>query len=148
MHKNPVWLALLVLIGLATLWFSATAFYDLYGYFTLTEKVPSQTVRWSIKEESPEAFLVVADYTFVVNDQQYAGSTTFNDWPYRNPWGAQAALKERETQSWLVWYSPRNTDHSSLQKSFPIKKCITMGILWGLLIYFLWLDSYVARYQR
>jgi len=148
MHKNPVWLALLVLISLIALWFSAIALYDLYGYLTLTETVPAEKINWSIKEESPESFQIVADYTFIVNDQHYAGSTTFKDWPYRNPWGAQSALLEREKQQWSVWYSPRNKHHSSLQKSFPIQECITMGVLWGLLLYFLWLGSYVARYQR
>lgn len=148
MHKNPIWFALLALISLTTLWFSAIAVYNLYGYFRLTETISAQDIRWSIKEEDPESFQVVADYTFLVNDQQYEGSTTFNDWPYRNPWGAQEALKVKEKQNWFVWYAASNANHSSLQKSFPIKECITMGILWGLLIYFLWLDSYVARYQR
>ncbi len=148
MHKNPFWLALLILISLVAIWYSAIAFYHLYGYVTLSKTAPAEEVRWSIKENDPDSFQIVADYTFTVADKTNTGTTVFNDWSFRNPWGAQAILKEREKQTWTVWYSPWNFNHSSLQKSFPTKECLTMGVLVGLLLYFIWLGSYVARYQR
>lgn len=148
MHKNPFWIALLLLFALITAWFSLEALYRLYEYAILSKESAAKVNEWSIREAGPESYKLAADYSFSVNEQTFDGTTIFNDWNYRNPWGAQAVLKEREARAWTAWYNPSNPHHSSLQKRFPLKECVSAGILWGLLLYFLWLGFYVVRYRR
>ena len=147
MHKNFVWQAFLFVILAATLWYSAIALYSYYSHSHLEVQTPVSSMAWEIEEKSDESYLVKGIYHFEFKGNSYPGSTTMTDMIYRNQWAAEQAIKELSDKNWKVWFDPQDPGHSSLQKNFPYKECITAIFLWGLFFYFLWLGFYVARFK-
>lgn len=147
MHKNYLWQAFLTVIVAATLWYTISAIYAYYSYSHLKAQTSLSALDWEIIHESDEDFPVKAVYTFEFKDKSYPGSTTFTDIPYRNQWAAEQAIKDLSGRQWKVWFDPHNPHHSSLEKSFPFKEIISAIFLWGLILYFLWLGFYVAKFK-
>jgi hypothetical protein len=77
----------------------------------------------------------------------YSGASVLTDEPFRNRWGAQEAITQYAAKEWRVWFDHKDPDYSSLQKKFPLKECVSAIFLWGLLLYFLWLGFYVAKFN-
>lgn len=140
-----IWVVVFAPFVLAALWFSWVAGRELYTYSVLTTHVKAQNVNWSVVELSDERYVLRADYLFRVDGDEHTGFTVFERMPYRNAWAANKAISGHSDKQWEVWYSPRNLLYSSLQKNFPFKECISAGILWGLLIYFIGLKMYCAK---
>jgi Protein of unknown function (DUF3592) len=147
MHKNPVWLLFLGIISVIVLWYCGVALYRYYQYITLSEASKAANIEWSVKALSDEQYVVDAHYTFLVKGERYSGDTVFRDEVFLNAWAAEQELPKFSSQAWQVWYQPSNLNHSTLQKKFPLKECISAGVLLGLFLYFLWLGFYVTRYQ-
>jgi|GEM_PF-923583 len=145
MHKNPVWLALLGLIFTIVLWFSIVAFYHLYTYYSLKETAKTTDVSWFVEEISSEDFRVGATYSFRVNDVDYTGETIFTDRRFRNPSSADDELKNKSTDETVVFYNPRNIEHSSLEKTFPLKDSATATVLFLLFLYLFGLGIYTSK---
>lgn len=146
MHKNPLFLAFLGLVSLAFLWFAAASGYKLYLYHSLDRSTAADVNLWRIERLSDEEFLVSATYTYTIQGNVYTGKTTFHDWPFRNPWAAEEAIKTRKQEKWSAWYSSSDFSYSSLEKSFPLKQCLSTGLLGALLLYFLWLSFYIPKH--
>lgn len=145
MHKNPLFLAFLGLIGLAFLWFAGSAGYQLYLYHSLDSFTAATVDLWNVERKSDEEYLVSGTYTYTIHQNLYTGKTIFNDWPFRNPWAAEEVIKARKKQKWVAWYNSSIPSRSSLQKSFPSKECLSAGVLGALLLYFLWLSFYIPK---
>lgn len=144
MHKNFVWLCFLSLATGAVGWFTLKALYMVYLYISLNATAPVEDLKWGVEQLSADQFVMKADYTFIAKEKQYSGETLFKDDIYWNPWVAEDALKVYSQKDWTVWYSSGNPQYSSLQKKFPLRECISAGVLWILLFYFLGLGYYVA----
>lgn len=147
MHKNYLWQAFLTVVVAATLWYTLSAIYAYYSYSHLKAQASPSTLDWEIVQKSDEDYPVKASYTFEFNNKSYPGSTTFTDTPYRNHWSAEQAVKELSQRKWKIWYDPQNPHHSSLEKKFPFKAVISAVFLCGLILYFLWLGFYVAKFK-
>lgn len=147
MHKNPIWLIFLASVGILVMWFSGALLYKLYNYSVLTASTQTVELQWSVKEISDESYILEARYSYVVKGEKKRGAASLYDMPYWNAWAAEKAIAEFSSKPWKVWYSPSNSDYSTLQKKFPLKECISTGVLWLLFIYFTWLGFYVARYH-
>ena len=147
MHKNIIWQAFLLVILATCLWYSTIALYKYYTYSHLEAKTTVSSINWEIEEKSEENYLVKGIYSFEFRGHSFPGTSHMTDMIYRNKWAAEQAVKEFTQKKWKVWFDPQNPDHSSLQKNFPLKECITAIFLWGLLLYFLWLGFYVARFK-
>lgn len=145
MHNNPLWLAFLLGIMLVTLWFCGAALYHFYQYKTLKAEVPAVISKWSIKALSDEEYLVHANYSYQINGKSYEGETDFNDEIYINSWAAQKRIEKFSEKPWNAWYQPSRPLHSTLQKKFPLKECLSAAAMLALLLYFIWLGYYVAR---
>jgi hypothetical protein len=147
MHRNPYYLALLLTIVGAALFFGGKAGYKYYKYSVLTAQAPLKKVDWSIQEVSDEEFFVKADYLFEVNGVEFPNETVFKT-KHLNHWAAEQALEEMKTyKNNKVWYQPGNEHHSTLQKNFPLKECVSAAALLALLLYFVWLGIYVVNYR-
>lgn len=144
MHQNRIWQAFLIIITLVVLWFSMMTLHKVYKYIKLSAHTPAQEVFWSIKEVSDERFLIEGHYTFLVNKKKIQGVSLLSDSLFRHSWAAEQAIPEYIKKEWMVWYSPRDLEYSSLQKNFPLKECISMVLLWGVLAYFIGLGYYIA----
>lgn len=147
MHKNTLWQGFLVIVFLVTLWYSAIAGYRYYNYSILSRHSPIDSIQWEVLEISEENYILKASYTFQVNSTKYSGVTSWPKESYRNTFAAYQALKEFAALPRNVWYNPHNPANSSLQKSFPLKECISALVLWGILLYFLWLGFYVSKFK-
>lgn len=148
MHKNLLWQAFLLVIFIAALWYSIIALYSYYSYSYLEAQTTMTSINWNIEEKSPEEYFLKASYHYNFKGNTYQGFTLFADTPYRNPYAAEQAIKEKSLHSWKLWFDPHDPHHSSLQKIFPLKECISATFLWGLLLYFLWLGFYVAKFKN
>ena len=147
MHKNLIWQAFLLVILAASLWYSAIAVYKYYNYSHLEAKTAVSSIDWEIEEQSEEKYLIKGNYSFEFKGHSFSGTSDMTDMNYWNRWAAEQGVKEHSQKKWNVWFDPHDPHHSSLQKNFPIKECITAVFLWGLLLYFLWLGFYVARFK-
>lgn len=147
MHKNYVWQAFLIVVFAATLWYTIVAIYSYYSYSYLKATTNPTKIDWEIVQESDEDYLTKALYHYDFKDKSYVGSTIFKHTPYRNHWAAEQAIKEFSSRQWTIWFDPFNPHKSSLEKNFPFKEVISAIFLWGLVLYFLWLGFYVAKFK-
>lgn len=145
MHNNLLWKAFLFVVLVYTLGYSAVAAYRYYEYARLTEKKTlTYPIVWDVFEKSDENYILISKYTYEVNGHLFHGEMPWSDEPYRNAWAAKKAIEAYKKQTFTVWYDPSHPDYSSLQKHPPLKECVYALILWGLLLYFVWLGYYVA----
>lgn len=147
MHKNILWRAFIAFIFIATLWYTVIAVYRYHNYKSLNAQVDVTAIQWHAIEESPESFTIQANYRYTFNGNTYTGSSAW-DSVYRNDWAAQEDIADFSKKRWKVWIDPGNPDHSSLQKKFPLKECISSVVLWGIFLYFLSLGFYVAKIKN
>lgn len=145
MHKNIFWICFLSLITGAVGWFTLKTLYLVSFYTLINTSAPVENIQWSVEQLKEDQFVLKAAYTFPLHGQIYAGETLFKNDIYWNPWTAEDSLKVYAQKEWTVWYSKLNPQYSSLQKNFPLKECISAGVLWILLIYFFCLGYYVAK---
>lgn len=142
--QNPVWLSLLGLNFAAILWFGIPLSFHLYDYYALTETTKPSDLKWFVEKQGSEDFRVGANYSYLVNTISYEGETIFNDMTFRNPSSADDQLKLKASQTHLVFYDPQNVNHSSLQKKFPTKECVSTAVLFLILLYFVLLGIYTS----
>jgi hypothetical protein len=154
-HKNSLFLGFLGLLAAAASIYSAIALYKYYRYAVLDSQAPAQSIEWSIKVDKKkwplsllfeDNYRLLAMYSFSVEGKAMKGSTSFKE-NYLNSWAAEQAIKKNEQKNWIVWYQSGKVNHSTLQKNFPLKECVSAGVLWALLLYFIWLGFYVANYR-
>jgi len=145
MHKNSVFLAFLIIIACAGMWYSCLGLYKLYKYSTLSQQAPATIDKWFVEQLPGDKYLVGAKYTFVFKEHTYHGTTLFNNWPFINPWAADAELQLKAKQKWNAWFSTSDPSYSSLEKNWPTKECLTASLLWALFLYFVWLGYRVSR---
>jgi hypothetical protein len=145
MHKNPVWLAFLFLILLGTLSYTGKAFYHAYTYLKLSSETDAVTTSWSVQSDVEGDYTPYAHYTYVVKGTPYQGNTLFTENGTANPLAAEDVIKELAATPHKVYYQPSDPSYSSLHKKFPLKECISAGVLWALALYFFWLGVYVAN---
>jgi hypothetical protein len=145
MGKNPVWLALIGIAFAATLWYSSFAVFRLHDYYSLKETTSPYDLKWFVEELESEDFRVGATYSYTLNNANYRGETIFNDHSFRNPSSADDELQIKRAKDHSLFYDPQNFHHSSLQKKFPTKECISAGVLFLLFLYFLGLGIYTSK---
>lgn len=148
MHQNIYWKAFLLFFLLVVIWFVGVACYQLFNYMTLNEHTTATSTQWHVKELSEEDFRIDVNYTFVASGVKHTGEMRMEGSPFLNQWAAEATIEENMNLPWEVWYSSRNPQHSTLQKYFPFKECLSAVLLLGVFIYFLCLGYYVAHIKK
>jgi hypothetical protein len=147
MHKNIFWQAFLIVIFLIVLWYTGVALYRYYTYSRLTSFTQAIQIEWTVRERASDEYVLEASYLFEANGTSQKGKMDLKHEIYRNRWAAEQMIPQYTKRNWTVWYDPSQPNHSSLQKSFPLKESISAGFLWILFFYFLWLGFYVAKYK-
>ncbi len=139
MHKNPAWLAFLAVVGLCTLWYTVTAVLAVQQYLAESATAMATERHWTIEEVDSDFFLPHLSYHYHVGNAVYNGKTTLPRPAARNAEGAQDLIRSLEKEPWTVWYDPSHPERSSLQKSLPIKECLSAATLLGVFVYLVWL---------
>lgn len=147
MHKNFIWQAFLLLVGVATVWYTVSAVTRYYVYSHLTRSTEASSLNWTIHEKNEDGYFIEGDYRFNVAEKQFEGRTSWPDQLYLNRLGAEHGVAEFSQRPWVVWYDPAYPERSTLDKSFPFKETLYAALLWLLFLYFIWLGFYVARYK-
>lgn len=147
MHNNAIYRAFLLTIMLVTFWYSGVAVYRYYNYARLTAQTQLTSSVWKVHEVAEDEFYLEAFYTFSTGQKTYEGSTSWPGEFYRNSWGAEKDIPYFQKHRRVVWFSPSNPHHSSLQKKFPLKESVSAILLWGLLFYFIWIGFYVSKFK-
>lgn len=148
MHKNGLWFAFLGLVCLATIWFTAKTYFSLNEYFTLKQTVEISAIDWSYDSPSDEEFIPKGHYAFEYKGKKYEGIEHIEGAALRNKAAADEMVQYLSKRVFKVWFDPSNPNHSSLQKSFPSKECLSTALLWGVLLYLIGLGYYVGMQNR
>lgn len=147
MHRNPYWLFFIIAITLAVIGYSGYTAFKLYQYTQLTYQVPTSQLEWSVMPLEEDKFTLQAHYHYCFQKSCYEGKTNWQE-QYLNAWTAQEAIQRLSTKPWKVWIDPTAPHVSNLQKIFPFKQVIYTILLWLLLIYFIELGRYIAKYYK
>jgi len=120
--------------------FLILAFHALWGYLRLEGRVVAHVHKWKVVEISPSQFALKASYTFNLGEKVYKGKTVFSK-PYDlNRLSAEKRATAYSTKPWHVWFSPKAPHNSSLERNFPIKKCLYSLMALGICLYFSFLS--------
>lgn len=147
MYKNPIWLALLTLFVFVAICFSGNTGYMLYQYKVKTTPSTPKTIHWNVESKASDRYVVSAKYSFLFDDKEWEGNTIFDAKGFKNILAADHAIETFSKKKWTVWFSPKNPKNSTINLFFPLKSCIYTAILWGILLYFVWLGIYVKKFK-
>ncbi len=148
MHKNPLWLLLLFIIAIATIWYGGRTIAHVVHYAHLKAHTLPESIDWSFHIINDDEYIPVAHYTYRVGIDEYHGVGSYKGVYARNQWGADLLLKELQSKEVIIWYNPKNPEHSALEKAYPLKELMYTVALCGLLIYFIGLGLYVGRHKE
>jgi hypothetical protein len=146
-HQNRIWKGFLLFLTLIVMGFTITVLPKLYDYFRLNSAASPLEVQWSVVKESEERYLLLASYQFPIDAAIYSGKMAGSP-IFRNLFAAEEEIHKYRARQWTVWYDSAAPEYSSLQKSFPVKECVSAVLLWGVLLYFYCLGNYVGKLQR
>ena len=139
---NPLlWGGWLIFCSLVFLYFFYHSIADLSRFFSLNQKVSATNVHFKIVENHKDQFQIKAEFSYVVDGQEYKRAETLTQPIYDNPYQAQKVLQERIESDFDVYYSKRKPSLGTLQKEFSIKKFVDMLLGTGLFCYFLFLKE-------
>jgi hypothetical protein len=134
--------------GVAAAAFLAVAVHGLWGYFRLEEKLPASVYHWKVIEKSSSQFAIRASYTFEREGKTYRGKTIFSKPYHLNRISAEKQIKNFIPHPWQAWHQPGRPAISSLEKVFPVKKCLYALMALGVSLYFLYVrKKYAAFYD-
>jgi hypothetical protein len=132
-----------ILLGasiLCALYFSLSAGISLYKWKRLTGRAWPSSSTWRIVELSESAFAIEADFSFEHKNAIYTAVTRFAK-PYCfNKPAAEKEMKILQETYNIAHFDPSNPAHASLQRLFPLKKCLHGLLTIGVALYFLFLD--------
>lgn len=141
-----VWQVFFILSCGVVLWFLFQFGVKIIPYIKLSHMADAQIESFSVKEISQEKYAVQALYHYQVAGKNYKKEYTFNSPMFLNRFAAETHIdKNWTTKEWRVWYNQKHPEFSSLQKLFPFKFLFNVCLSIGILFYFVWLRSYVAR---
>lgn len=144
MHKNPLWLGFLAIVGCCIVGYTCIAGYKVFRYATFSSEVEPYKITFKTTRTENFNFVVEAEYHYFFEGQSIKSRSTLPE-HYLNRWAAQQQLPKLQKLPWKGWVNPRKPSESTLQKNFPIKECISTAILWGILLYFMGLGLYVGK---
>lgn len=148
MHRNQVFLGVLILVSFMTLWFVGKATNQLVHYFLLRQTVEARMLEWNIEQKSDNKFFIMGSFTFNYKGKDFQGKSQISD-VYPNIWSAERRVKEisLKTHS-TAWFNPHRPEKATLIKHFPFKPLLSACVLVGLSIYFFFLGRYVAKIRN
>lgn len=146
MHKNHIWLAFLSAIALIVLFFSVSTAYEMYQHLSMTANTPALQTHWSVVQKASDRYVLHVSYTYQVKARVYEGSMDIPGTNFKNAAAAETMMPTFSAKERIVWFAPHHSERSTIQKSFPLKSSIYMAIIWGVLLYFIWLGFYAGKF--
>ena len=119
---------------------AGAAFYD---YQLLNRSSKAEILCWTPISRSASDYTVMASYKYSDGKENFEGKTAFKKLRFLNQYAASAQIKEFEKESWKVYYNAKLPQISSLQKLFPFKAFIDAILVFGVFLYFIFLDRWL-----
>ncbi len=146
MHKNSLWLGLLGIVVLATVWFAGKASWEVYSFYSLSGITEPHTIALSVKKHSKNSYFPSVRYSYNVNGNEYEGREDLRSINYfRKKFLEEDLPKIQAEREWVVWYAPKSPHWSALESDFPFKSIFYACIMASIMIYFIWLGVYVGK---
>jgi hypothetical protein len=143
---KKVWIGLLSVTSLVSVFFLAKTSCQLSAYFSLNREAQALSTSWSISEKSPSAFALQVSYLFdPVTKDPLQGVMEFSKPYFLNHPSAQRAIDSFSQKSWNVFYNEKDPTINSLQKIFPFKECLQSLLTLGVFVYFLFFRKIMER---
>lgn len=139
------WVVLLVVSGLITCWFAGQVGMRGYRYIKLNAQASVEVLKWDVKMVSTSHYALHAVYRYVVDDREFISETVFSSPSYPNQFAATLDLKSWQSKEFKGWYQKNNPTFSSLEKKFPKKELINLGVAFGVFLYFYFAKSLLSN---
>lgn len=144
MHRNIIGIIFLFLISGMTLWFTYQAFTGLLIYNSYKTSEKASILSWKVLETKSDIYRTQAQFAYKYKDHNFEGHD-FVGKEFQNPWAAESALEIYSKQEYIVWFNPKNPAKAILEKKFPYKALLSLGIMASILLYFLFLGRSVFK---
>jgi len=126
--------------ALCALYFLAAASISLYKWAHRDDRAWGRFTAWRIIEIDPSQFAIEADYTFSYKEKLYTGTERLAK-PYLfNRPSAEKEIQKRKAERPVIFFNGKKPNDSTLQRAFPLKKCLYALTAIGILGYFFFLD--------
>lgn len=122
-----------------------SACFDIWNYSRLQEKAAAQVYKWEIIEKSSSQFALKASYAFDYQGKIHQGKTLFSKPYHLNRLSAEKQINILNQRIWTVWVQPSHPEHSTLERVFPLKKCIYSLMVLGIYLYFVYLRQSLRK---
>lgn len=142
MHRNPLWLALLSLVLLVTLFFIFKAATSYIAYSSLSKQTEGTIEKVEIVPRGGN-YVVWVTFSFLAEGEKITASASPYK-PFYNRFSAEKKASELSQEKITVWYHPKKPLESSLQKNFPTKQVVSAVVLVLITLYFFTLGRYVG----
>lgn len=137
-------MVLFILTGAIALWLAGGFVFDLHRYFQLSEEKSVHLDQWKMIEEEGN-YSIAVNYSFEWKGQEIQGRYYFPRPVYQNPYITEEHMNTWKEREWKIYFNPKHPTEASLQKKFPARKGINLGLSLGILLYFLLLKGYISR---
>lgn len=143
---RKVWIALLVVTSLISVFFLAKAGGEIVTYFSLNREVETLSTQWRISEKNSSSFALHVSYLFdPLKKEPFQGSMELPKPYFLNFPAAQSAMEAFSQKPWKVFYNDKNPSINSLQKIFPFKECLQSLLTLGVFVYFLFFKKIMEK---
>ncbi|MCP5468928.1 MAG: hypothetical protein H7A36_00275 [Chlamydiales bacterium] len=139
MHRNGVWLGLVLFVVVLAILFGGRAAIQMRDYYSLTNQAVVDVKRWEIVGDRRDHYYLIAHFATPLGESSGAVGAV-----YRNPWAAERAKERFENEELKAWFNPKKPATMTLRKVFPKKSVLSAFVLIGLTIYFIGLGFYVG----
>lgn len=140
--SKPLWMILLIVTGVASLWWGIRAGIDVWHYTRLATEFEAKVESYEVVPRGSK-YAIEARYTYEVQGRTFSGKTVLAK-PYQlNRRAAENAIGAMKGMQWTAWVDPHHPKESSLQKIFPFKKTLYAAIVVGIFLYFCFLYWYL-----
>lgn len=143
MHPNRIWKGFLFIVTASSLFYGLWTAHLYFEYRRYNRSTILLTIEWSVQERGENDYRVQGSYTFKTNEKLFQAQDTLREPVFLNTWAAHDFIKTLNEHPPRVWFSGDSPDHSTLQKKFPLKECISTVVLAGIVIYLFGLGYYV-----
>lgn len=148
MHGNRYWIALLLVVGFCTVYFGYKSLQSLETYGTLSARTLTSTTEWAIQEGRRGKLIPYVRYTFSVAGKRYQGQSAMPQYKFLGRSASDTVLKELSGKRHLVWYNPSHPHSNTLQKSLPLKECLSAITLLGVFVYLMYIGYSVGQDRK
>lgn len=143
---RKVWISLLVVTSLISVFFLVKTGGQIAAYFSLNREVETLSTQWSVSEKSPSSFALHVSYLFdPIKKAPLQGAMELPKPYFLNLPAAQCAMEGFAQKSWKVFYNDKNPSINSLQKNFPFKECLQSLLTLGVFVYFLFFKKIMEK---